>query len=246
MPTKKPTFPWFRSVTARMEERYIFNFRIRPDDLRKKLPVPWLEPQVVNGWSVVSYCILWLKKLSIAPIPPLLPFETLSSAYRIGVVDTSGDAPEPSVYVTERWADLPLIARLAPWILLDTIPLIRAAVGHAGGRTHTQMSYVDGTHLFSAEVEPTGGVFESELFDSLDGFARFIKDGVSSYASSIYPDVYSKVDLDKAEVAYEPLRAQIEYSELHQIWPDVEMPLDSAVRAKGARYKWTYRGLHRA
>ena len=170
---KRTTFPFFRSVTAQMEERYIFNFRIKPEDLQKKLPVPWLEPQVINGWSVVSYCILWLKKLSVTPIPPIIPMETISSAYRIGVVDKSGASPEPSVYITDRWADLPLIARLAPWTLLDTIPLIRAAVGHAGDRTHVQMSYLNGTHLFSAEVDPASGGLQSEVFDSVDGFAQF-------------------------------------------------------------------------
>lgn len=55
---KVTTFPFFRSVKARMEERYIFNFRLPPDELAKKLPIPWIEPQVVNGCSVVSFCIL--------------------------------------------------------------------------------------------------------------------------------------------------------------------------------------------
>lgn len=55
---KATTFPFFRSVKARMEERYIFNFRLPPDELAKKLPIPWIEPQVVNGCSVVSFCIL--------------------------------------------------------------------------------------------------------------------------------------------------------------------------------------------
>ena len=241
---KRSTFPFFRSITSRMEERYIFNFRIRPDDLAKKLPVPWLEPQAINGWCAVSYCILWLKRLSVSPIPPLLNFETISSAYRIGVIDTSGSQPEPSVYVTDRWADLPLIPRLAPWIMLDTIPLIKASIGRDGQTVHTQMSYVDSTLLFAAEAKPAAGLgFQSELFDSVDEFAKFIKDGVSSYAPSIYPDAYSKVDLYKEDVGYEPLEATIEFSELHHTWDDVQMPLDSAVRATGAKYKWTYRGL---
>ena len=244
MPIKKRvTFPFFRSVTSKMEERYIFNFRIKPEDLKKKLPVPWLEPQVINGWSVVSYCILWLKRLSVSPIPPILRFETISSAYRIGVIDNSGATPKPSVYVTDRWADLSLIARLAPWILLDTIPLIKASIGHSESRTFTEMSHLNGKHLFSAESVPAAAGLRSELFETVDGFARFIKEGVSSYAPSIYSDAYTKVDLYKDDVTYDPLDATIEFSELHHTWDDVEMPLDSAVRATGAKYKWTYRGL---
>lgn len=239
---KRSTFPFFRSVVAQMEERYIFNFKIRPEDLARKLPVPWLEPQVIHGWSTVSYCILWLKKLTIAPFPSIIPFETISSAYRIGVIDKSGQAPEPSVYVTDRWADLHWIGRLAPWVMLDTIPVIKASIAHDGDKTHTQMSYLDGTALFSAESQPAAS-FQSDLFETVDDFAKFIKEGVSSYAPSIYPDAYTKVDLYKEDVGYAPLDAQIESSELHRHWDDIEMPLDSAVKATGARYKWTYRGL---
>src|SRR5690606_22851728 len=130
-------------------------FRLPPDELAKKLPIPWIEPQVVNGCSVVSFCILWLKKLAVEPFPPLFDFETISCAYRIAVIDNSGSKAEPSVYVTDRWADLPLLARLSPWILLDTIPVIRASVGHAGPMAHVQMSYLDGTLLFAAETNPT-------------------------------------------------------------------------------------------
>lgn len=239
---KKATFPFFRSITSRMEERLIFNFLIEPEELAKKLPVPWLEPQVINGSSVVSYCVLYLKRLSVSPIPPILPFETISSAYRIGVIDVSGREPQPSVFVTERWADLPWIARLAPWIILDTVPVIEADLGRDGQTTRVDMSFFDGTPLFSAEAKPAPE-FRSRLFAGVDEFARFIKDGVTSWGPAIYGGAFTKVDLFKEDVGYQPLDAKVSFSLLHQLWPDVEMPLDSAVRATGARYKWTYRGL---
>lgn len=239
---KKATFPFFRSVTAHMEERYIFNFLIEPDALAKKLPVPWLEPQVFNGYSVVSFCILFLKRLSVAPIPPLLPFETISSAYRIGVIDVSGARPEPSVYITERWANLPLVAKLAPWIVLDSIPIISVELEHVDRTTQVRMGYFDGTPLFTAQAKPAAA-FSSQLFATVGDFSAFIKKGVSSYAPAIYGGAFTKVDLLKEDVGYQPMEATVGYSELHQLWDDVEMPLDSAVKATGARYKWTYRGL---
>jgi hypothetical protein len=240
-----PTFPFFRSVGAHMVERYIFNYRIRPDELKKRLPAPWLEPQVVNGFSVVSFCILWLEKLTLSPIPPIIPFSTISCAYRIGVLDMSESGPTPSVYVVDRWADLPLVARLSPLILQDTIPIIKAAIGHDNdGGTRVQMSYVDGAALFSASVRPREG-FESKVFASPSDFGAFIKNGVSSYAPSLETGKLTKVDLHKEEVGYQPLNATVDFSELHaESWSDAGMEFDSAVRAKtGAAYKWTYRGL---
>jgi len=243
MQTKRASFPFLRTVSARMIERYIFNFRMRPDELAKKLPVPWLEPQVVNGWCAVSFCILWLDRLTVAPIPPVIPFQTLSSAYRIGVIDTSQSEPEASVYITNRWADNKLIAALAPLVLLDTIPAIDAAHGHTPDDVvHVQMSQRDGRHIFSAQAR-SSETFESEVFDSLDDFVGFIKGGVSSYAPSTKPGALSKVNLHKEDVQYAPLAATIEFSALHHEWSDTTMEFDSAVRATGSKYVWTYKGL---
>ena len=227
-----------------MVERYIFNFKMRPDDLKAKLPAPWLEPQPINGWCAVSFCILWLDRLTVSPIPPLIRFRTLSCAYRIGVIDTSPPTPEPSVYITDRWADNRLVAKLAPLVLLDSIPAIDAAHGHTPHDvSHVQMSQKDGHHIFSAQTKPASE-FQSEVFDSMDDFAAFIKGGVSSYAPSTVKGAFSKVDLHKEDVEYRPLEATIEYSNLHEEWNEYSMEFDSAVRATGSKYIWTYRGLY--
>lgn len=243
---KEPTVPFFRSVSARMVERYIFNYRIRPEELKKRLPAPWLEPQVVSGYSAVSFCILWLEKLTLSPLPAVLSYSTISCAYRIGVLDCSEPTPTPSVYVIDRWADLPMVARLGPLILQDTIPVIKAAIGHDNDQgTRVQMSYTDGTALFSAAVKPRPEGLGSKVFGSMADFASFIKNGVSSYGPSLEPGKLTKVDLHKEEVDYEALDASVDFSEFHaESWADAGMELDSAVRARtGARYKWTYRGL---
>jgi hypothetical protein len=242
---KAATFPFFRSISARMVERYIFNYRIRPEELKKRLPAPWLEPQVVGGYSAVSFCILWLERLTVSPVPAILRYSTISCAYRIGVLDVSGDEPEPSVYVIDRWADLPMVARLGPLLLQDTIPVIKAAIGHDNdGGTRVQMSYTDGTALFAASVRPRADGLRSAVFGSMADFARFIKAGVSSYGPSLHPGHLTKVDLHKEDVDYEPLTATVDFNELLQeSWADAGMEYDSAVRAKGANYKWTYRGL---
>ena len=243
---KEASCPFFRSVAARMVERYIFNYRISPTELRKRLPVPWLEPQIVNGYSIVSFCILWLEKLTLKPIPSIIPFSTISCAYRIGVVDVSESIPAPSVYVIDRWADLRLIAMLGPIILHDTIPVIKAAIGHDNnGGTRVQMSYTDGAALFSASVQPRFEGLGSSVFPAVDDFATFIKNGVGSYGPSLEQGKLTKVDLVKEEVDYQPLVANIDFSELNEeSWSDAGMEFDSAVRAKtGAKYVWTYRGL---
>jgi len=232
-----------RAVHARLVERLIFNFRLRPEALAHHLPVTWLKPQVFNGWSVVSFCILDLKQMMLSPLPGFLGYHTTSCAYRCGVIDTSDGAETASVYITDRNTDVPLIARLGPWIFLDTIFVVRPKLKHGSSETDVNVEYLDKQCMFKAEVKPASG-FASEVFQNLDEFASFIKGGVSSYTPSVYGDALTRVDLHKDEPQYEPLNATVDYDSLDGAWSDADIVLDSAVRASGGgKYKWTYRGL---
>lgn len=243
---KKP-FYIPRSIVANMQERYIFNFRMRPEELQKHLPVTFLKPQVVNGWSMMSFCILKLDKITLSPIPPIIPVRALTCAYRAGIIDHSKPTPEPSVWVTDRNSNLRAIKAISPFIIRDGIPRIDAAVGHESpkGGIHTQFSFMNGEHYFSAEakVADDAHTLKSEVFKNVDEFSDFIKAGVSSYTPSSRKNYLASVDLRKEDVKYEALDATIEFSWLHDRWRDTEMIFDCAVKASGAKYKWTYRGL---
>ncbi|MGA7216706.1 MAG: hypothetical protein WBX38_00230, partial [Candidatus Sulfotelmatobacter sp.] len=101
-----------RAVTANLVERFIFNFRLPPDKFAEQMPVKWLQPQIINGWSVASFCILRLDKVILWPLPGFLGMKTISCAYRCGVIDASQSPAGPSVYITDRNTNLPIIARL--------------------------------------------------------------------------------------------------------------------------------------
>lgn len=238
-----------RSIKAKMVERYIFNFRMKPEALEKHLPSNYLKPQIINGWSVMSFCILNLDRITIPPIPPIIRFKTISCAYRAGIIDNSKDIPEPSVWITDRNSNLRIIQLLSPLIIRDAVPRIDAAIGHdeKRGIVHTQFSFMNGQHYFSAQSKLAKDTFklESEVFKNVDEFAAFIKGGVSSYTPSSNPHFLAMVDLNKEDVKYEALDAKIEFSWLHDSWKDADMIFDSAVKATGSVYKWTYKGLIR-
>lgn len=236
-----------RKITGRLIERFIFNFRMSPERFARHLPATWLRPQVVSGFAVASFCILKLDEVTVWPIPgPAYGRETISVAYRCGVIDTSSGSPEPSVYITDRNTDLPLIARLAPLLLADTIPTVNAAIARAGDDISVHVSYLDGQHLFAAEARPsrTPMRINSEVFESLDHYIAFIKSGVSSYTPSVRPGYLARVDLHKEDAHYEAIDAEIDFSWLDGAWRDAGLVFDSAVRAGGGgRYEWSYRGL---
>ena len=238
-----------RSIKAKMVERYIFNFRMKPEALEKHLPVDYLKPQVINGWSLMSFCILNLDRVRISPMPPIFRFQTLSCAYRAGIIDHSSGIPERSVWITDRNANLKIIPLLSRLIIRDKMPRINAAIGHdkATGTVHTQFSFPDGQHYFSAEMKPSANPekLDSAVFNTVDEFSDFIKAGVASYTPSTRKKYLTAVDLHKEDVKYEAMDAKIEFSWLHENWKDVDMIYDSDVKATGSLYTWTYRGLIR-
>lgn len=233
-----------RIIKGVLVERLIFNFRFRPEALSKFLSARWLKPQVHQGWSIVSFCILDLERVTLWPFPAaIFGKRTTSCAYRCGAIDASRHPPEPTVYITDRQTDLPIIARLAPWLLLDTILMVRPRIEHDGDNILISVDYLDGQSMFAATARPTSD-WKSAAFPTVQDFAEFIKGGVSSYTPSVYGDRLTRVDLAKDETVYEPLHAEVDMEALDGVWKDADVVFDSAVRAgSGSKYKWTYRGL---
>ena len=233
-----------RSITAELKERLLFNFRVAPEQLAKQLPVSWLEPLVVNGFSIVSFCVLHLKKVTIWPLPgSILGWRTISCAYRCGVLDTSAGSPQPAVWIVDRLADLPIIPKLSPWLLNDTIPAIRPRIKHERDQIALEVDFPDRQKLFKANLRPAGGRLSSKAFSTMAEFSSFIHNGVTSYAASIYGDALTKIDLIKEDPVYDPYTGEVDYSWLETTWRDAGLQFDSAVRAHGGKYRWNYRGL---
>ena len=115
-----------------------------------------------------SFCILKLDQVIIWPLPGFLGERTTSCAYRCGAIDTSRGGSEPVVYITDRNTDLPIIARLAPWMFADPFPMIRPVINDAGDSHQIQIDYLDREHLFYAETQKRhSGQFTSQVFASL-------------------------------------------------------------------------------
>jgi len=231
------------SVYGRLVDRYLFNFRVDPEALRAHLPkVEWLEPRVINGYGVVSFCLLRLKGVTIWPLPSQIGFDTISCAYRCAVVDSSGTGPEPSVYVLGRNTNLPIASRFGSMLFAGAMKMIHTSIVKKQSQVNIDAGFLDGQRLFSAIVRPSqDGRSGSKLFGT-DSFVDFIKGGASSYTPSTREGRYSRVDLAEDSNYYEPVDATVKYSWLDNAWPEVDLVFDSAFRAGGGLYRLKYLG----
>jgi len=169
---------------------------------------------------------------------------TISCAYRCGVIDTSAAEPVPAVYILERYTDHALISRLGPWIFSSALSNVRPSLTQEGAVNTIRVHNEDRQCLFSASAQPATNSekLDSHIFNSLDSFARFVKLGVASYTPATHGDALARVDLQKNDTRYEALDATVAYSMLDDLWPNAGLTFDSAVRATGGTYVWTYQG----
>lgn len=231
----RPVLP---AVRARMRERFIVNVRVPPDALAAELPGS-LEPQVVNGWGVVSFCLLDLRRLTIAPLPPAVGPRSMSCAVRYAVLD---EAAAPSVFVPERQTSSKLGAWLtrlgfsAPHGLVDI-----DCSSHQDGGTELTVR-ADGAVTFEGWLRPRT-TLQSGAFNTIDDFAQFLAMGERSYGRSRHDGRLTVLDLHKSDAGYEPQSIERINGTFADHWTAVGGEVDSAFRTTDARYEWKYYGL---
>lgn len=232
------------TVDARLVERFVFHFRVRPDVLAAHLPVPFLHPQVMHGWSVISLCILQLEGVTLRPLPSWAGLRTISGAYRCGILDTSGGRPVPAVYILTRATDRSLLACLGPQIFASSLARVRFSLSRDGA---SRVVRIHDAHqcLFAASIRPATSPadLDSQVFASLDVCASFLHLGVSGYTPATRPDMLARIDLQESGTRYSALTATVEQSSLATLLGNAEVSFDSAIQATGGRYRWVCRGL---
>lgn len=229
------------AVRAELAERFIFNFRMSPDALRAFLPVSWLAPQEIEGWAVASYCLLELRNITIAPLPPKAGLHSLGCAPRFAVMDESVSPPRPAVFLTERQTNSAFGAWFTSLGFSAPHPYIEATI-QGKDEWIIDARPPQGTPVFNAITQRSSAT-SSQLWATTDKFAAFIAQGVSSYGLSIRGSRLTMLDLQKQDGVYEPLEVKDIGGSVIDEWQAAGAVFDSAFRTSGGCYEWTYRGL---
>jgi len=228
-------------VRAELAERFIFNFRMPPAVLKTLLPVGWLIPAEVNGSAIASFCILHLRKITVAPLPTFVGMTSISSAPRFAVLDATANPPKPAVFVTERHTNSSFGAWFTSLGFSAAHRYVDSTISRDGASTRLSVSSREDGAMFDAIVRPAQDT-SSTVFDT-NSFAAFIAEGVSSYGLSRHGTRLTRVDLHKTDADYEPLKAIEVGGPLVENWLRLGAVFDSAFRTSGGRYEWTYLGL---
>lgn len=237
------------SVHGNVLDRYLFNFRINLDKLENYMPsLKWLEPRNVNGYGVVSFCLVNFKGLTVWPLPNALGINTVTCAYRYSVIDISKSEPVPSVYLLGRNTDNSFVNHFGPQLLSSKVGKITSSIKKdKKGDLNIDIGFSDEKMMFSATVLQAkySNKQNSLLFESEDDFAKFMENGKSSYTPATADGQYSRLDLETKPYRYEQVNTKINVNSLAEEWNDADLVFDSAYRALGKKqYKINNMGLY--
>lgn len=228
------------SISAHVDARFVFNFRLSAEDLAARLPVDWLKPQQRGDWAVGSFCLLKMSRISPGVRPAAAGLSGLHCAFRYAVFDVR--TGEPSVYVAERCTN----SKLSSWItglgFPGFHPWMNLSARRSGEAYEIEASGNDGAPVFRCHASKGPG--NSALFRDPEDFGGFIGSASRSYAPSSRGNQLTVVDLRKSEGAFTELVVdQLAIDGLARwIEPDL-LHFDSAYLAKDCEYSWTYAGL---
>jgi uncharacterized protein DUF2071 len=185
-----------RIVRAEVVTRYVFNYRLRPADAAAMLPVPWLEPAVVDGSAILSFCPYVLRRLTVGRVPAWLGLSAVCAAYRLAVVELTPDGRRPAVWVPGRSASSPLVARGSRrWLHTPRFEHIAPRRGGAKGVLEYDRG---GGAPFRAVLgsQYRGLVRSSRVFTDDREFGCFMSSGTTSLAPSRRDGELVRIDLD--------------------------------------------------
>jgi len=237
------------SVYGNVLDRYLFNFRIDLEKLENHMPsLRWLVPRNVNGYGVVSLCLVNFKGLTVWPLPKALGINTVTCAYRYSVIDMSKPEPSPSVYLLGRNTDNSFVNYFGPQILSSKVGQITSSIKKdKNGDLNIDLGFSDKKMMFSATVLQAkySNKQNSLLFESEEDFEKFMENGKSSYTPATSDGKYSRLDLETKPYRYEQVNARINVNSLADDWDDADLVFDSAYRALGKKqYKINNMGLY--
>jgi len=226
-----------RAVHADVVHRHVFNFRMDPDEASRMLPVPWLEPAIVDGSAIFSFCPYILRRLTVGRVPAWLGLHATCAAYRLAVVERTSAGPRPSVWVPGRSTNSRLVSWGSEWwIRTPRFDRMSRALRRA---EHNLLEYERrGATRFRAVLGPgdADAALESRAFAGEQAFACFMDAGTTSVAPGRRAGDLVRIDLDAAGTRW----AALPVVEISDALLPRSATFESAFIGRGGSYVWTF------
>lgn len=212
-----------RTVHADVQERWLLNMAVTEEEAASYLEAPFLEPILMNGFGILSLCIIVMDRA--APDWAPITYGPAVTACALRVACRRRDTKEPSVWVATRSTD---------HVLGKALPLLGFPDVATGLRRTGDLMPALRAPGTVVDVE-LGTPSASRIFSHNAQFDRLISDGIRSYGRGASAGEWSCIDLIKDHPSTFTLLDDRVASITIQ---GGARPVDSIYRCPGGRWSW--------
>ena len=229
------------SVSGRIVERWVINFRMRPDDAAALVPVPWLRPLPVEGDVIWSYCPYVIADLHYGAVP-LRRAPMVFAAGRLSVVDVNDPKGATVAWVPGRVGAHRSVGPVARTLLRLPFGSVDVSLSTPPGVRRLAIGGRRGDAVFAATLDDTdldehvGGPDANTKFATTSAFETFFA-CTTSWAPGTCSRSVARLELDAHGTAWRRVTA----SAVSGSAVPRAAVLDSAFHGTGGTYRWVRR-----
>jgi hypothetical protein len=223
-----------------IDRRILVNYHVEPGVLAPLLPPPF-RAKLVHGVGMVGICLIRLKKVRPAFLPPWLGISTENAAHRTAVEWDADGVVREGVYIRRRDTS----SRLNTWAGGRLFPGIhhhaKFTVEETEDRYHVALRSDDGVTSMEVRGHRAEGLPASSVFGSLEEASTFFRAGSLGYSATPHPSRFQGLELRCLNWRAEPLEVEevrSSFFEDEALFPRGSIGFDCALLMRGIEHEW--------
>ena len=223
-----------------IDRRMLVNFRVRPEVLKRFLPVPF-RPKLVHGWGMAGICLIRLKEIRPRGFPSAWGMDSENAAHRIAVEWDQAGERRQGVFIPRRDTNS-LLNRLAGGRLFPGVHhAAEFRVWETGTRFKLQMRSVDGETFVRVVARVTDTFPADSVFKTLAEASVFFQAGALGWSARPESCECDGIELSCDSWHMEPLaveRVESSFFSNKDWFPPGSTEFDSAFLMRDIEHEW--------
>lgn len=223
-----------------IDRRILVNYHVDPAVLAPLLPAPF-RPKVVHGAGLVGICLIRLRNVRPAFLPPWLGVSSENAAHRTAVEWDDNGTVREGVYVRRRDTN----SRFNAWAGGRVFPGFHShakfSVHETADRFEVALRSDDGVTSMSVRGHRTDVLPASSVFRTLEEASAFFQTGSLGYSATPDPSRFQGLELQCRNWHVEPLEVEevrSSFFEDESLFPKGSIEFDCALLMRGIDHEW--------
>jgi len=224
------------TIKGVIRRRFLINFRIDVEVMRKVLPEPF-EPQLHNGYGIAGICLIRLENIRPKISPVSCGISSENAAHRFAVLHEG----EPAVYIPRRDTDSLLNQLAGGRVFPGVHHAATFDVSQSGGQYAMEMKAKDGSTEIRFSGEVADRFPESSCFSSIEEASRFFELGSLGYSDAHQEQRYDAIRLETQDWEVKAFAIEQVYSSYfadESVFPAGSVEFDHALFMEDIPHEW--------